>query len=329
MALRHEFTGYQSEEKSGLQYAGARYYLPELGVFTSHDPENQFPSPYAYGNGDPVNGTDPDGAYFGGISSSFSSSSFSDFARHAVGRTLTGLAFGGNAFLGHSVYDRFIRGSGLDDVLYGVGIAGAGFIPGVGEAFDAYDLFRPSSARWERGLAAASLGLSAYTLGGSPNYGSTIRGARHIARGADKLWATGSRLYNSARSTWRSWRGGGGASSLRDLDNFRSQLGFKPGEDTLARLDLGREQFYGVNAHGQRISLRTNAITRTHAEADAFQQAANAGISGGRGRLFVDRELCRVCGPNGGVVSLARQLRLDELEITTPSGSRITRPRCT
>ena len=63
--LRHEFTGYQSEEKSGLQYAGARYYLPELGVFTSHDPARQFPSPYAYGPGDPINGTDPTGEDFG------------------------------------------------------------------------------------------------------------------------------------------------------------------------------------------------------------------------------------------------------------------------
>ena len=67
VALRHEFTGYQSEEKSGLQYAGGRYYLPELGVFTSHDPARQFPSPYAYGPGDPVNGTDPTGADFLGI----------------------------------------------------------------------------------------------------------------------------------------------------------------------------------------------------------------------------------------------------------------------
>ena len=67
VALRHEFTGYQSEEKSGLQYAGARYYLPELGVFTSHDPAGQFPSPYAYGPGDPINGTDPTGEDFLGI----------------------------------------------------------------------------------------------------------------------------------------------------------------------------------------------------------------------------------------------------------------------
>ena len=67
VALRHEFTGYQSEEKSGLQYAGARYYVPELGVFTSHDPARQFPSPYAYGSGDPINGTDPNGMFFGAL----------------------------------------------------------------------------------------------------------------------------------------------------------------------------------------------------------------------------------------------------------------------
>ena len=62
VALRHEFTGYQSEEKSGLQYAGARYYLPELGVFTSHDPARQFPSPYSYAGGDPINVVDPNGS---------------------------------------------------------------------------------------------------------------------------------------------------------------------------------------------------------------------------------------------------------------------------
>ena len=279
VALRHEFTGYQSEEKSGLQYAGARYYLPELGIFTSHDPEDQFPSPYAYGNGDPVNGTDPDGAYFGGIANSFFSG-LNDFARDAVGRTLTGLAFGGNFFLGHSVYDRYIRGSGFDDVLYGVGIAGAGFIPGVGEAFDAYDLFRPSSARWERGLAAASLGLSAYTLGGSPNYGSTIRGARHVARGADKLWATGSRLYNSARSTWRSWRGGGapaGGGALTRVPDFA---------DTPAAF-----RHYAKHARGVELGPGGSAILK-HGGADLpefssfreYRSAARSFFSGGPGK---------------------------------------------
>lgn len=62
---RREFTGYEAEHVSGLQYAGARFYDAELGQFLIHDPAGQFPSPYAYGPGDPMNGTDPTGAIFG------------------------------------------------------------------------------------------------------------------------------------------------------------------------------------------------------------------------------------------------------------------------
>jgi hypothetical protein len=78
--------------------------------------------------------------------------------------------------------------------------------------------------------------------------------------------------------------------------------------------------FYGINAHGQPVTLEVNAISATHAETDAFQQAANAGVNGGAGQLFVDSELCGACGANGAVASLARQLGLDSLEVITPSG---------
>lgn len=61
---RHEFTGYETEIESGLMYAGARYYDPETAQFLSHDPERQYASPYAYGPGDPMNGTDPDGRFW-------------------------------------------------------------------------------------------------------------------------------------------------------------------------------------------------------------------------------------------------------------------------
>lgn len=60
----YEFTGYETDATSGLQYAGARFYDPELGSFLSHDPQRQFPSPYAYGSWNPVNGVDPDGEFF-------------------------------------------------------------------------------------------------------------------------------------------------------------------------------------------------------------------------------------------------------------------------
>jgi len=91
-------------------------------------------------------------------------------------------------------------------------------------------------------------------------------------------------------------------------------------------LDVGGRNFYGINAHGQPVNLRVNAITRTHAEADAFQQAANAGVSGGRGTLYVDRALCPACGQNGGVRGMMRQLGLEELEVITPQGTQVIRP---
>jgi hypothetical protein len=49
---------------SDLQYAGARFYDPQLGTFLTHDPLRQFANPYAYGPWDPVNGTDPSGTFF-------------------------------------------------------------------------------------------------------------------------------------------------------------------------------------------------------------------------------------------------------------------------
>jgi RHS repeat-associated protein len=58
---RYEFTGYESEWTSGLEYAGARHYDPALGMFLTHDPAREFASPYSYIDGDPVNGTDPNG----------------------------------------------------------------------------------------------------------------------------------------------------------------------------------------------------------------------------------------------------------------------------
>ena len=65
---------------------------------------------------------------------------------------------------------------------------------------------------------------------------------------------------------------------LEDLARFRGELGLRDGEGTLACLDIGDQRFYGINAHGQNISLKVNPITRTHAEADVFQQAFNAGV---------------------------------------------------
>ena len=58
---RYDFTGYERETASGLDYAGARFYDSTLGQFLTHDPAREYASPYAYVHGDPVNGTDPNG----------------------------------------------------------------------------------------------------------------------------------------------------------------------------------------------------------------------------------------------------------------------------
>lgn len=117
-----------------------------------------------------------------------------------------------------------------------------------------------------------------------------------------------------------------GVNGLADLARFRTGLGLSAGEGTLARLEVNGQTFYGINAHGQPITMGVNAITRTHAEADAFQQALNAGAKGGNATLHVDRGLCMACGQNGGVRSMARQLGLDQVTIVTPQGTQIIRP---
>ena len=116
------------------------------------------------------------------------------------------------------------------------------------------------------------------------------------------------------------------ANGLLDLEMFREALRMKPGEGTLARLDAGGRTFYGINAHGQPVDLRVNPISRTHAETDAFQQAAAAGVRGGNATLYADRYLCVACGQNGAVRSMARQLGIRELRVVTPAGTEVMKP---
>lgn len=119
---------------------------------------------------------------------------------------------------------------------------------------------------------------------------------------------------------------------FQKLAEYRQQLGLaiagsENDNTTVAKLEIGGSRFFGIssgsNPSRRQITLKVNPISRTHAEADAFQQAFDAGIRGGRGCLTVDRDLCRACGQNGGVKGMARQLDLEELEIISPSGQQI------
>lgn len=116
---------------------------------------------------------------------------------------------------------------------------------------------------------------------------------------------------------------------FQELAAYREQLSLPPAgsetdRDTVAKLEIGGMVFFGVNSSSnptrRQITLRVNPISRTHAEADAFQQAYDLGIMGGKASLIVDRDLCRACGQNGGVKGMARQLDIEELEVISPSG---------
>ncbi len=55
------FTGYDTEPISGLQYAGSRFYDPQLAQFLTPDPMRQFANPYGYAGWNPTNQTDRNG----------------------------------------------------------------------------------------------------------------------------------------------------------------------------------------------------------------------------------------------------------------------------
>lgn len=119
---------------------------------------------------------------------------------------------------------------------------------------------------------------------------------------------------------------------FQELAEYRRQLGLpiagsESDRATVAKLEIGDSSFFGVNSgsnpNPRQITLTVNPISRTHAEADALQQAFDAGLKGGRARLIVDRDLCRACGRNGGVKGMAKQLDLEELKIVSPSGGEV------
>jgi RHS repeat-associated protein len=117
---------------------------------------------------------------------------------------------------------------------------------------------------------------------------------------------------------------------LAEHATMRQELGLPPAGTkdaaVLTKLEIGDNTFWGINAHGQDVSawkdLRlVNAGTLTHAEGEAFNQAAEAGVVGGHAHLYVDSALCDFCGRNGGVRSMARFLELQSLTVTTPFGT--------
>ena len=151
--IRREFTGYEAEHVSGLEYAGARFYDPELGQFLIHDPAGQFPNPYTYCGWDPMNGTDPTGA-FTGFEWALIIVAIGLATTSAVQAYQTG---GWNAAAGSLIMSVVTIGIGWG-VGSAVGVAGSS----VGIASSVGSLASHPLVQW--GLLAASTGLSAAGL---------------------------------------------------------------------------------------------------------------------------------------------------------------------
>lgn len=113
------FAGYETRPDTGVAYAGSRWYDPDNGLFLSQDPAQQFPNPYLYGGGDPLNGVDRAGAIFGvddllviviigAIAGSIGSGVQAAIAGGDFGQSLEAAAIGGaigagSAFVGGAV----------------------------------------------------------------------------------------------------------------------------------------------------------------------------------------------------------------------------------
>ncbi|MCF6376449.1 Ig-like domain-containing protein [Nocardioides KLBMP 9356] len=113
-----------------------------------------------------------------------------------------------------------------------------------------------------------------------------------------------------------------------DLSSMRSELGLGEhagkGSPTLARLDVeGQGSTYGISGHGQDVTMKSNAISRTHAEGDAMQQVVNRGGAGGsNASMYIDHPggLCKACGTFGGVRTMADEAGIGRLDVFWPGG---------
>ena len=61
--VTENFTGKELDDEIALNYFGARYLDPMLGMWTSVDPKRQYQNPYIYVGNNPIMGTDPDGLW--------------------------------------------------------------------------------------------------------------------------------------------------------------------------------------------------------------------------------------------------------------------------
>jgi len=339
---RKQFNGKENDAVSGLRYYGYRYYdpltlrwnsrdpllggVPELGIA---NPQNH--NLYAFSLNNPLRYLDPDGLEAGSAKDG-----------HIEYRQESSMTFASKPY-SEADAPSFVEEYRTDDEgrkfrLDYVYLNSQDYWDADGmtvRTWRRYDLINKQDVTSLKDtllneingtLAVVSTGLSFVGLDFIADFAMAVTNTIG-GRWGDAALAAGAILLPMAGAgTLKLAEKATAKAGLKDLARFRQELGLVEGEGTLARLDVGGHSFYGVNAHGRPVTLKVNAITKTHAEADVFQQAAEAAVSGGKGTLFVDRALCPACGRNGGVRGMMRQLGLDELKVVTPQGTQVILP---
>lgn len=251
---RYEFTGYETETHSGLQYAGARFYDPDLGSFLSHDPAAQFASPYTYTNWDPANLVDPSGAVVAitlGLLAKYAAVGF------AVGFATAAIQAGVNgASIGQALQAGAI-GGGIGAVAAGLlGPAGAAASNAGGSTWAAFQAFS---------LVSGGVGVAGAVKDGQ--YAVAAIGAIFLAYGVHSLAQ--------------------GANSNVD----KTSTGFEPGDATLDEFDLRAGDVLGTDegTYARAVSLADPTGDIGHTQITLQDQNGNLRIltSDARGRTIV------------------------------------------
>lgn len=164
---RREFTGHVTDPISSLQYAGSRFYDPELASFLTPDPADEHASPYAYVGWDPVNAVDPNGAELALVATIL-------LALSAVlvvaGAIVAGIQ-SGSASVGLQTF--------------GIGVAGlaAGYVVGLAApaAASAAWISQSTAAAINTTLSVAGVGVSVYGLATSNDLSGTVLAGAGLA----------------------------------------------------------------------------------------------------------------------------------------------------
>lgn len=154
--VRFKFTGKELDSESELYYYGARYYDPQLKVFTTPDPKQQFDNSYVYVGSDPVTRIDPDGQAF--IEIAITSTAVATTTGTAAAATTTGaVAFAGSGMS--------VGGAAAVNALTGLAAPASAAVGGGVSA----------------GLVGIAVGVTSVATAATVSTGESLSGANEIA----------------------------------------------------------------------------------------------------------------------------------------------------